>query len=155
MGSLLVDVRAGLVDAWAELPEFTTPAGPSNQTPLVTFGYKHGAKDRERIWTHRGRFTHEPASLRPAVTFRNEVGAFDVVILVEGIGLSQRETSARAMNLGHVIENHIAAHANWPKVAGLNSLTVEGEGQLLEAFNDNGSLAELTLPVRYAARLTL
>lgn len=154
MGTLIVAVRAALVDRWSGLPAFTSLTGPALIAPLVSLGYRAGVKDRERIWTQRARFTHEPASLRAATTYRNEVGYFDVIVLVEGVGLSQEETSARAVDLGHVIEDDIATHANWPALPGLNDLTVAGDGQLVEMFNDLGTLAELTLPVRYRARLT-
>lgn len=152
MGTQIVAVRQGLVTSIAALSALTTPV--DGQTPEVTFGYKVGSKRRQKVWTQRARFTHQPASLRASTTFRDEEGQFDVIVLVEGVGLSVEATSARAVEIGHAIEDLVATHASWPAVTGLTALKVQGDGQLLEAFNDKGSLAELTLPIRYTARLT-
>lgn len=149
MGSALVAVRKGLTAALTALPAF--------EGVEVTFAYKVGTRKRERLWTQDARFTHEPASLRPGKTFRDEVGTFNLRILIEGVSKSPDDTSGRAMDLGHVVEDFVASHANWVNGAlgvSINTLTVQGDGELAEAFNDKGSLAELTYPIRYTARLT-
>lgn len=121
----------------------------------VGFQYKAGSSARERLWTARARFTHTPASMRAGRNFRDEVGRFDVAILVEGVGKSQEWTSARALTLGLAVEEYIADRKNNElAVTGLQTLVIEGEGQLNEMFNDSGHLAELTYPVRFTARLT-
>jgi hypothetical protein len=149
MGSALVAVRSGLIAGLDALADF--------DGVLVEFGYKVGAKNREKVWTQDARFTHKSASLRAGKTFRNEVGTFNLRILVEGVGKSPEWTSTRAMALGHAAEQFVALHANWNDGAlgvAINALTIEGDGELVEAFNDKGSLAELTYPIRFTARLT-
>lgn len=150
MGSQLVAVRTGLMAALAEATGF--------ENVECSYAYKKGRKDpRESAWTNNGRVTHTPASLRPSKTFRNEVGTFDVVILVRGIGDAQETTSARALALGVIVEDFIATHVNWANEAidaEIDTLTVEGDAVLAEAFNDHGTLAEWSIPVRYLARLT-
>jgi hypothetical protein len=147
MGSILVDVRKLLIDNLANLPEFTDAE--------TTFGYKVGSKRREKVWTQNARFTHAPANMRATKTFRDEQATFELVILVEGIAKTVEETSSRAMELGHAAEDWLATHASWEgEVTGLVWLQVEGDGALTEAFNDNGSIAELIYPISYRARLT-
>lgn len=147
MGSLLVAVRTLLIDGLNDLPEFADVE--------AVFGYKVGSKRREKCWTQNALFTHQPASMRAAKTFRDEVGTFDLVILVEGIGQSVEWTSERAMDIGHAAEDWIATHASWESaIEGLNWLQVQGAGALAEAFNDKGSISELTYPLAYQARLT-
>lgn len=149
MGSQLVAVRSAFATKLALETGFANVA--------CSYAYKRGKEPRESAWTVDGRFTHEVASLRAAKTFRNEEGRFGLRILVRGIAAAQETTSARAMALGAIVEDYIAIHANWNNGAlgvTVNTLTVEGDGELLEAYNDNGTLAELTLPIRYTARLT-
>lgn len=150
MGSQLVAVRSALATKLALQTGFTTVD--------CNYAYKKGRKDpRESAWTVDGRFTHEVASLRAGKTFRDEEGRFGLRILVRGIAQAQETTSARAMALGAIVEDFVAIHANWNDGAlgvAIQTLTVEGDGELVEAFNDTGTLAELTLPIRYTARLT-
>ena len=157
MGTQLVAVRAALIEALAVLPAYTTE-GPTGQKPELSFGWKQGWTRRERVWTQRARFTHEPASMRAGKTFRNEVGEFDLMIFVHGVGKSQEVTSTRAAQLMVAAEDFIATHANWHNNAlgvGLTELLVVGDGELLEALDEKGGgLAEARVPVRYKARLT-
>jgi hypothetical protein len=52
------------------------------------------------------------------------------------------------MELGHAAEDWVATKANWEgAITGLKWITVSGDGALAEAFNDKGSLAELTYPI--------
>lgn len=154
MGTLVVDTRALLVAGLSSLPDYIV-AGPTGQVPEVTFAYRVGSKKRERVWTQNARFHHEPASMRAAKTFRNETATFELVILIEGVGLDPETTSTRAVELGAAAEDWVAIHANWNGlVEGLNWLQIEGDGALTEAFNDKGSLAELVYPLAYRARLT-
>lgn len=147
MGTQIVAVRKLLIDNLSTLGEFATVE--------TTLGYKVGSKRRERCWTGNAKFTHTSASMRATKTFRDESGAFDLVILIEGIGLDAEATSARAVELGTEVEDWVATHANWDAaLTGLNWVAIEGDGALVEAFNDKGSLAELTYPITYRARLT-
>jgi hypothetical protein len=157
MGTQLVAVRSALVAALAELPEYLA-AGPTGQTPELSFGWKSGWTRRERVWTQRARFEHEPASLRATKTFRNEVGYFDLMIFVHGQGLSQEVTSTRAAELMTAAEDFVATHANWHNNAlgvGITEVQVVGDGELKEALDEQGGgLAECRVPIRYKARLT-
>ena len=149
MGSALVAVRTGLVTALDALT--------SLNNVQVTYAYPRGPEKRECIYTYGGKFNHSSASLRATKTYRNEVGTFDVRVLVRGISLAQETTSARAIALGVIVEDFVATHANWSNSAlgvAIQTMTIDGDGELLEAFNDKGTLAELSIPVRYTARLT-
>ncbi len=153
MGSALVAVRTGLITALATL----TGTGEDLENVSVSYAYPRGPEKRETIYTSGGKFNHSSASLRATKTFRNEVGTFDVRVLVRGISLAQETTSARAIELGVVVEDFVATHVNWTNSAlgvAIQTLTVDGDGELVEAFNDKGTLAELSIPIRYSARLT-
>lgn len=154
MGSQIVAVRQLFVAGIAALPAITTE-GPTGQSVEVSFGYKVGSKRRERLWTQDARFNHKSASMRATKTFRDERGEFKAVLLVEGLGLSIEETSERALSVGTEVEDWCATHANWQGlVPGLNWLEIDGDGDLAEAFNDKGSVSQLTYQIRYQARLT-
>lgn len=145
--SLIVTVRSAVIDGLDAL------AALNGVT--VSFAWKLGDKGRERIFTRRARFTHGNAALKAGRNFRDESGEFDLVILVEGVGLSQEATSERALALGLVVEEWIADRkSNALGITGLQYITVNGGGELNEMFNDRGHLAELVYPIRYQARLT-
>lgn len=147
MGSLLVEVRSFVISSLSSLPEF--------QDVETTFGYRVGSKRRERCWTQQARFNHEPAGMRATKTHRAEDAAFDLVILVEGIGKTAEWSCTRALEIGVAAEDWCATHANWTgQVEGLNWLQIQGDGALVDGFSDKASLAELTYPIRYQARLT-
>jgi hypothetical protein len=155
MGTQLVAVRAALIDALGDLPEYGVE-GPTGQKPELSFGWRTGWTRRERVWTQRARFEHQPASMRATKTFRNEVGFFDLMIFVHGVGLSQEDTSTRAVELMVAAEDWVATHANWQSlVPGITEMLVVGDGELAEALDENGGgLAEVRIPIRYKARLT-
>jgi hypothetical protein len=142
-GTKIVAVRKALVAGLDALVAF--------DNVLVTYAWKVGAKEREKCFTTRASFTHQPASLRSGRTFRDEEGTFQVVIVVEGVGDSPDTVADRIAALGLAFEEYVADNRT---LAGTNSLTVQGAGELTEMFNDRGSLAELTYTVRYMARLT-
>ena len=145
-GTCLVSVRSALIDALAEL-DFLSDAE-------VSFQYKAKSSKRERVFTTRARATHEPASLRAGRNFRNEVGRFDLVILVEGVKKTAEWASDRAADLGLPVEEFIADHKNNQLgVTGMQTLQVEGDVTLTEMFGDSGHLAELVIPVKFTARL--
>ena len=155
MGTQLVAVRSAFVTALAALPAYTA-TGPTGQKPEIEFGWKTGWKRRERVWTQRARFEHEPASMRATKTYRTETGYFDLMIFVHGVGLSQETTSTRVAALMVAAEDWVATHANWHSlVTGITEMQVVGEGQLDEALDDQGgALAQATVPIRYRCRLT-
>lgn len=147
--TLIVAVRQGLVEALDDLA--------SLNGVQCSYAYKRGKEPRESVWTVDGVFNHVPASLRAGKTFRDEDATFGLRILVRGVSKPQEWTSARAVEIGAVVEDFVAIHGNWLNGAlgvTVQTMTVEGAGELVEAFNDNGTLAELTLPIRYTARLT-
>lgn len=155
MGSQIVAVRAGLLTGLTALAAYTT-TGPTGQKPEVEFGWKVNWKRREKVWTQRARFTHAPASMRAAKTFTNEIGEFDLMIFVHGVGLTQQVTSTRAVSLGSAAWDWVQTHANWQALnLGLSEMLVDGGGELSEAVDGEGNaLAEFRLPCKYKARLT-
>jgi hypothetical protein len=153
-GTRIVAVRSTLLTGLAAMSAYTTLDAKGHK-PLVSLGYPLGAKDREKVFTTRARFSQTPASLKSGRTFRNETGNFNVVITVEGVGESQDTTSARAVTLGLALEEYVADNRTLGgTVTGLNWLVVDGDGELAELMNDRGTLAELTYPLKYDARLT-
>ena len=158
MGTQIAAVRTALVEALAELPEYLAP-GPTGQVPEVSFGWRMNWQAREKVWTQRARFTHEPASMRATKTFRTETGYFDLLLFVNGVGLSQQVATERVVELAVAAEDWIATHANWQApnliAPGVYEFLVVGDGQVAEGVSDGGAaLAELTLPVRYKSQLT-
>jgi hypothetical protein len=148
-GTRIVAVRRALMAGVAGLPEFfEADATVSELWPL-------GAKAAEMAYTVSSRFTQEPASLKSGRTFRNEVGMFDVEIRVEGIDLSPEDTADRCVFLGTAFEEFVADNQTlFGQVEGLNWVVADGEGELVEMFNEHGSLAALRYPIKYDARLT-
>jgi hypothetical protein len=148
-GSVLVPLRAALVEALADLPEFADV--------LCVFAFKVGAKDRKKVWTQDSEVEMSPASMRAAKTFHNEAGSFALIFRVEGIALAPEETSTQAHELMAAAHNFVATHANWQDDAlggiHLTSLTIDGRGYVVEAFNETGSVSEGRLPIRYSARI--
>lgn len=154
MGSQIVAVRAGMVAALAALPAYTS-TGPTGQKPDVSFGWKHNWKKREKVWTQNARFTHEPASQRAGKTFTNETGEFELVIFVHGVNITQEVTSTRVADLASAAWDWAQSHANRDALdLGLSELLIVGDGAIPEGVDSTGApLAEMTLPVRYRARL--
>lgn len=146
VSTLAVAVRSLLIDGISTLPALADVG--------VTFGYKVNSKKRERIWTQSATFEQGPASMRATRTFRDENGAFQLVVLVEGINRDAEWTAGRAKDLATEVSDWVAVHANWnTAIAGLTKVTVQGGGSLTEYFNDKGTLAELVLPIAYHARI--
>lgn len=149
MGSQLVAVRSGLMDALAQETGFSGVE--------CGYSYPKGRKDpRESAWTVDGKVSLSPAGMRAGKKTYNEIGTFTVRILVRGINDAQETTSARALELGLVVFDFVASNASGGTAvnADIQALTIEGEGDLAEAFGAQGTLAELDIPIRYVARLT-
>lgn len=143
-GTQVVAARLALLDGLAELAAF--------EDVDLAIAFDTASDARERVYTRRPRFTQKPASLRAGRTHRNEAGTFQAVVRVEGVGVDQDTTSARAVVLGTALEEWVAD--NRSTIAGLNWLVAEGDGELVELANDLGTLAILTYTLAYDARLT-
>ena len=143
--TVIVAVRAALVDALAALPTFTG-------IPVAYCYDKTCMEQREFLYTRDARFDHSVAALKAGRSFREESGTFELVVWVESVGGSPREAATRALALGLVVEEYVADHKNG--VGGARSLQVAGAGALSEMASDSSSFAELVYPVRYEARLT-
>lgn len=152
MGTQLVAVRAGLIAALADLPEFA-----DFETTYIPM---KGSKARKRCFTDRARLNHSPASMRATKTYRDEAGTFDLVLYAEGYGAdADPVTLSDALHdVGVAAEDFVATHTNWNGDAlgtsGLNWLQIEGEGGLAEGWTDNGLAVSLTYPISFRARLT-
>jgi hypothetical protein len=152
MGTQIVAVRAGLVAALADLPEFADYE--------VTYIPLKGSKARARCFTDNARISHSSASMRATKTFRNEEGSFELVLWVEGYGAAADPASltTAVQEVGEAAEDFVATHANWDADAlgtsGLNWLSIEGEGRFSELWTDNGLSVALIYPISYRARLT-
>jgi hypothetical protein len=144
-GTILVAVRNAVIEGVKYEPDFSRTS--------TNYAWKAGDKSRVKIFTRRGRINHESASMKAGRTFRNETGYFDLVILVEGVSQAQEVTSQEAADLGLLLEEFIADHRNALDIPGLKWIAVEGDGELSEALNDKGTLAELSYTVTYNARL--
>lgn len=145
-GTLLVEVRKAVTDAIANLPEFADAR--------VDMTWSAKVQVREQVFTTDAEFTHETAGLKAGRTFRNEDGTFTLVVLVQGVDQTMTWTSTRAVELGTVIEEWIADHRGDLGIAGLNWIVVSGDGALAELYADRSTIAELTYPIAYRARLT-
>lgn len=143
-GTQAVAAREALLDGIAALPAF--------EAVDVALAFDTASDARERVYTRRPKFTQEPASLRSGRTHRNEQGSFQAVVRVEGVGVDQSTTSARAVALGVLLEEWVAD--NRSTIAGLDWLVAKGDGELVELANDLGTLAILTYTLAYSARLT-
>jgi len=149
-GTLIVAVRRAVMVGIAGLPEFF------EADVMVSEKWPLGEKQAEMAYTvDPTNFTHEPASLRAGRTFRNEVGTFHVEIRIEGIDKSPEETADRAIELGTAVEEFIADNRTlYGDIDGLNWVVVDGDGELVELFNERGSLTAIRYPIKYDARLT-
>lgn len=156
MGTQLVAVRSALVAALAELPEYLA-AGPTGQTPEVSFGWRMNWTAREKVWTQRARFTHEPAGMRGGTTFRNETGEFDLMIAVNGVGVSIEDAFTRAVELFVAADDWVSYKPNWNNpvlVPGIYELQIVGDGEIPDAIGGDGAgLAEARIPILYRARI--
>lgn len=148
--SILVAVRSAIIDGLSNDADLTDDLADV----LVEFQWSRG-DTRERIFTRNARATHAPAAMRSGRNVRDEVGTFEVVVLVIGPSMDAEESAQRALDLGAVLEDWIAERKNNELgVVGMQTLQVAGDLTLAEMFNENGTLAEFAIPVRYTARLT-
>ena len=147
-GTKIVDVRKAVTDAIASLPEFADAR--------VDMTWSAAAQVREQVFTTNARFTHVPAAMRAGRNFRDEVGRFDIVVLIAGVDQTATWSATRAVVVGTAIEEYVADNKNGDDldVDGLNWILVDGDGALTEMYVDRSTIAELTYPIRYHARLT-
>lgn len=148
-GTLSIAVRLALVAALKAAPEFAE-CDVSYQWKGVPTPRRHAG-----VWTRSSRFTQEAASMRAGRNHRDEVGRFELVVLAntnKGIDATVERASDVASELAAWISDH---KNNELDVDGLQTLVVQGEGSVLELEGDQGmTLCEITLPIRYTARLT-
>jgi hypothetical protein len=149
-GTLIVAVRRALMVGVAGLPEFF------EDDVMVSEKWPLGEKQAEMVYTvDPTNFAHTPASLKSGRTFRNEVGTFNVEIRIEGIDMSPEDTADRAVALGTAFEEFVADNQTlFGQIEGLNWVVVDGDGELVELFNEHGSLTAIRYPIKYDARLT-
>lgn len=149
--SLLVQVRSAIVAGLQ--PVYA--ADPTTEQVLVEYAWKASVSARERIWTGTSTFSTAAAAMRSGRNVRQETGRFDLIVRVEGIDRTAEWTSTRALQLGQVADDWISVRKNNELgITGLQTLTIDGDGTLLEAFNESGYLADITYPVKYTARLS-
>lgn len=154
-GSILVAVRSTLIDQLAPVLKLEFTNDPDLRGVDAAYQWKPDWQQRVKVWTRNARFQHDSAGMRAGRNYRNEVGTFELVALIEGVGRPADWTAGKAMDVGTICEEFIADHKNNElAVPGLQTLEIQGAGGLLEAFADSGTLAELTYPIRYTARLT-
>lgn len=151
MGTQIVAVRKGLIEALADLPEFADFE--------TTFIPMKGSKARSRCFTDQAQIVLAPAGLRAAKTFRNEEGSFELVLYREGYGAeADPVTLTLALaEVGEAAEDFIATKANWNNNVlgvGINQFGTNGEGRFSEQWTDNGLSVALVYPITYSARLT-
>lgn len=146
-GSIVVAVRKAVVAGLDALPAL--------DDVQVTYAYVwDDTRQRERIFTGAARAVHEPAALKAARNFRNEEMEFDIILQIEGVGMTSDETDQRAIDIGAEVEGYIADRkSNELGITGLNWLRM-ARMELNNRGNERGTLSEITYTVRYNARLT-
>jgi hypothetical protein len=155
-GSLLVAVRSGVIDGLAnETTGIVSTVNTGGALVEIRYAWRLDESVREWVFTSEATFTHDSAAMRSGRNFRDEVGKFNLVVLVAGVDSSQEETSERALVIATACEEWIADRKNNELgISGLQTLTVAGDGRLEEMYADAGHLAIVELPIKYTARLT-
>lgn len=155
-GSRLVAVRSAVIDGLADETTGIVPTVNTGDSLVeIVFQWREDKSVREWVYTGQARFTHASASMRSGRNFRDEVGRFNLIVLVAGVDMSQEEASERAMVIATAAEEWLADRKNNELgVSGLQSITVDGDGRLDEMYGDTGHLAIVELPIKYTARLT-
>lgn len=141
-------VRKAVIDGLAALPALADVR--------CAYAYEFGeeAQVRERIFTDRARAQTPPAAIRSGRNHRDETTDFDLVLLVEGVGMSAYETDERTAVLQTAVEEWLADRkSNELGMTGLNWIRAE-RWESTNLGNDRGSLTEWRLTIRYNARLT-
>lgn len=152
-GSRLVAVRSAVIAGL--LADVKASVDTDDADVNFVYQWKLDASVREWVFTGDARFTHKPAAMSAAPIKRDEVGRFNLIVLVAGPDLSQEEASDRCMDIVAACEAWIAARpSNQLGVTGLQTLTVDGDGFLDEQYLETGHLAIVELPIKYTARLT-
>lgn len=154
-GSRLVAVRSALIAGLAADATVLAAVNDATHTVNFAFQWKQDESVREWVFTGDARLEHSPAGLSAAPIKRNEVGRFNLIVLVAGVDLSQEEASTRCLVIAAACEAFIAAKpSNELGVTGLQTLTVQGDGFLDEFYAETGHIATVDLPIKYTARLT-
>lgn len=155
-GSILVAVRSAVAAGLKEPGTgITATVDTAERKVEIAYQWKPDDSIREWVYTGSARFSHASAALKAGRNFRDEVGRFSIVVLVAGVDLTQEETSTRCMEIATAVEEWVADRKSGELgVAGLQSLTIDGDGALDEMFRESGHLAIAEIPVKYTARLT-
>lgn len=148
-GTLSIAVRLALVAALKADTDFERcdVSYQFNEVP---------APDRDAsVWTRSSRFSQESAGMRAGRHYRDETGRFELVIAalrVDRIDVTVAAASDVAGGLAAWISDR---KNNELDVPGLQALVIDGDGSVLEMKADQGrTFCEITLPIRYTARLT-
>lgn len=134
------------------ITELTPLLRALNPKPTVSYSWKADTRERNQVFTMRGRGETPPASLRPGKTFRNESGSFEVVVHVHAVGKDQETADEQALAYGAVIEDYFAINRT-PGITGVNWWVVASY-EMDGGPSDRASVSQLIYTVRYDARLT-
>jgi len=107
----------------------------------------------ERVFTNDARGTQVASGLKAGRTFYQESAEFDVIAQVLGIDQTPAQTKARVQELAVEVAECVADNRTLGSLAGLNFAVVD-RWELSTMYGQTGSVAEITLTVRYQARLT-
>lgn len=143
--SVVVAARKALV------ADLAAQAGLSGVS--VSYSWDPDSRAREQVFTVRPRGDQEPAALHSGATRRNETGRFQVVVHVELVGGDAEDADERAIALGRVVEERVAALKNSLGVSGLNWIVMES-WEMNGGPTDRAHISQLFYTVRYNARLT-
>lgn len=156
-GTALRDVKRavmdGLAERYAALPAFNG-SGDAGEV-VVRRSYRFGdTQVAQHMYGGRARGATPPAAIRPGRNFRDEVGRFDVNILLRIPGLSADEAEDRMHDIGVVLEEWVGDRkSNELGVAGLQSLMVERWQQ--DYYGVDRAVGVIrTYTIKWTARLT-
>ena len=143
-GSTIVAVKQALVT------DFTALSGMSN----VSVSYAHPGERGGKEIVYCGNVRsgeHDPVALRAGRRLREENYDLDIHVVVSGTKLTEDGSETRALELGKLVEEHIADN---PKLGVTNvSFAVISAIELETLSTSNGPLTQLILTVSVKARL--
>lgn len=110
----------------------------------------------ERIFFGFARPVITQAALRAGRRVRNESTDLDLFVQCVKVGGTAEEAEARVVEMAAEVEQCVSdnKHLEGDPVEGLNWVGIEGQGQLANAYNEEGSFAEMAYTIHYDARLT-
>lgn len=146
-GTAVATVKKALYD---DLKALTAPGQPLEKVQ-VSYGYP-GAPERSSLYFGRTRFEHELSSFATGGGRqpRTEVATITAVILVRNISSDQYEGDARAIAIGTVLEDMLAAD---PTMGGTVQLLRVESGELSTEADDHGVITCLVYSVTVQSEL--